>query len=143
MKILAVDPGVATGWAEWDAGRVTRTGILQQQEFCTFAADWIWLSHVEDVVVCESYQITAGTTKMTFQPASLEIIGTLRWLCGVHHLKFELSPPAAKRFMPDGKLRALGWYVRGSEGHDNDALRHLGVYLGKQNNQEVLRARSS
>lgn len=141
--VLAVDPGVATGWALWHDGRMS-TGIDDDQvRFCDFA--WRWVRMVGDgecgVIVCESYRITAGTAKMTFQPASLEIIGFLRWLAAFEGFRFILQAPADKRFMPDRKLRSLGWFVSGSAGHDNDALRHLGIYLAKiEHNEAVLRA---
>lgn len=147
-RVLAVDPGVATGWAQRlpnlaaPGHREISSGIIDDQlEFCDFAYDWAWGAVPGDVIVCESYVITASTGKYTFQPASLEIIGVLRWVAHRNDLLFVLQAPAKKRFMPDSKLRSLGWWVRGSEGHDNDALRHLGVYLAeRERNEEVLRA---
>jgi hypothetical protein len=142
--ILAVDPGVTTGLAVWTAGEVTITEEYHQIDFCDFA-DFIlrtWHSGaIEGVIVCEAYRITQETMRKTRQTASLEIIGALRWMAAKYGHEFVLQGASeAKRFMTDAKLVHLGWYRRGTLGHVNDALRHLGLYLAKQGNQEVLSA---
>lgn len=138
QRILAVDPGVATGWAILDEDLAF--GIDNDQVlFCDWVNDF---SANFSVIVCESFRINASTVKMSAQPASLEIIGFLRWLAYSRAIPFILQEPAEKKFMPDGKLKALGWYQAGP-GHDNDALRHLGIYLAKvEKNTEVLSARA-
>ena len=134
-SIFVVDPGVATGWVEW-RDHIIDSGELGQRDFLLLAERYIY----DCVVVCESFKVMQSTLKKTFQPASLEIIGALRWFCWEADVPFILQPPSDKTFMPDSKLRALGWWLPG-EGHARDAARHLGVYLAKhEKNKEVLRA---
>lgn len=141
-RVLACDPGVASGWAIRDLDDTVRWGTEEQIEMCDLARAWAWVAAPGDVIVCEAYRITGSTTKMTFQPASLEIIGVLRWIAARNELKFILQVPAEKKFMPDDTLRQLGWWTPGSAGHDHDALRHLGVYMAKHERDErILRAR--
>jgi hypothetical protein len=142
--ILAVDPGVTSGAVTWYGDAIGYGDEYQQIDLCDYA-DFVLRSwhtaDIEAVVVCEAYRITQETMRKTRQTASLEIIGALRWLAAKYGHEFVLQGASeAKRFMTDAKLRHLGWYCCGTLGHMIDALRHLGLYLAKQGNQEVLSA---
>lgn len=135
--ILAIDPGVASGYAIWE-GKIdsVKFGVLPQMEICKLAFDVV---EYGAEVVCESFRINAQTHKKSFQPASLEIIGALRYLCFETNNFFTLQSPAeAKGFMGDSKIKSLGWWHPENGGHSTDAARHLGLYLCKQGNREIL-----
>ena len=133
--IIAVDPGKVTGIACWFDEQMT-----SWQEPTWYAVDRIWnalegngLGPV-DVVVCESYTITESTLRKTREPYSLESIGALRWMSNRHSVEFLLQAPAdAMGFMTDDKLRMMGWYRSSIGGHANDAARHLGLYIARNN----------
>lgn len=132
--IIAVDPGKVTGIATWAGGEFN-----SWQEPTWFAVDRIWakLERLPDnavvEIVCESYTITASTLRKTRQNYSLESIGALRWMSNTHGVEFVLQAPAdAMGFMTDDKLRMLGWYRPSIGGHANDAARHLGLRLARE-----------
>jgi hypothetical protein len=148
LRVLALDPGVTTGWAYYDAEveALRRLPLVGQERDQIDACDLI-ASYLDNdkrplsAVICESYRITQQTLKVTRQSASLEIIGVARWLSAGAHVDFVLqSPGDAKRFMTDAKLKSLGWWRSSSQDHAHDALRHLGLYLAKQGSEEILRA---
>lgn len=125
VKFLAVDPGKVSGWAAWDhQGFVS--GEFECQELLDFAWSMISGPFPPDLVVCESFIITAQTLKKTRgENWSLESVGALRWMCRQHQVSFKLQSPAdAKSFVNNDRLKAVGWYKPGL-GHDNDAARHL------------------
>lgn len=146
MRVLAVDPGGTTGWAICDEDHLDLVATGQERDqfaFCRMAdrhAEGLFAAPV-DVIVCESYTVTPRTIKLTREYSALEIIGTLRYIAGMHGKRFKLQPPAsAKNFMTNDRLRSLGWW-RPGEDHARDALRHLGLFLAEErNNQAVLSA---
>ena len=136
--VLAVDPGLTTGWATWhygEPGYFTQTE--GQMEFLDQAVQILDIYQPE--VVCEAYIITGETAKKSRQYEPLEIIGALRWECHRRGLPFKLQTPAqAKGFATDDKLKALGWYNASKGGHSNDAARHLLTYMVTQRKDEEL-----
>ena len=131
--VMAVDPGKITGWlvyqqlqvveAEDLALKVVQWGEDDQQRFCELAEQWVDRTSIP--VVCERWDHRPGVR--TFEPYSLEIIGTLRYLTGFDKRRFYLqSPGDAKEFGTATKLapyRAQG-FGKGGAGHALDALRH-------------------
>ena len=85
-------------------------------------------------IVCESFIINARTARVTQAPWSLEIIGCIRYLsqkfCGKDLVM--QTPSEAKSFSSNDKLKKIGWFQRGTAGHDNDASRHLLLYAARQ-----------
>ena len=127
--IIAVDPGLTTGWAalypdgEFRSGETkgsypflrTVHGLLSAGAF-----DW----HV----VVERYTITPETIKKSRQTEALEIIGALKFFTQHYGAGFSMQSPAeAKSFATDAKLRRVRWFQQGL-GHANDASRHLLCY---------------
>lgn len=127
--VIAVDPGLTTGWAvlypdgEFRSGETkgsfaflkTVYGLLRDRAF-----DW----HI----VCERYTITPETIKKSRQTDALEIIGTLKFLTTYYDAGWSMQNPSeAKNFATDAKLRRVRWYRQGL-GHANDASRHLLCY---------------
>jgi len=143
--IIAVDPGVVTGVATWDHEFETFASSQEEAYGALVRIDnalRIGTPPVE-TVVCEAYTITAATLRKTRQPASLESIGALRYLCRRSSVEFVLQTPAdAKRFAGApryDKLRRAGWYFPTPGGHANDAAAHLLTYLAN-NEPQTFRA---
>ncbi len=127
MKIFSVDPGMGTGWAFWDDGLLASFGETDHEQFSKDIDQWFARL---DVVVCEDYIITPQTLKKTRQLYSLHLIGFFKYLCRIMDIPFILQTPAeAKSFSTNDKLKALGWYFPTPDGHQNDAIRHLMLYL--------------
>jgi hypothetical protein len=122
--ILAIDPGLCSGWA-----------ILHPLGFLSGEIDGGYIPLVDetnekldmfDLVVVEEYVVDSGTSKKTRSYEAFYAIGTLQWLCHVNNIPFVISPRTAKSFDKNGdKLKRLGWWRPGHGGHANDAARHL------------------
>ena len=137
MRVLAVDPGGTTGFALYDGGAQYEvhdawdktgqmTALMQVESFLKGSG--------LDVLVCESFVISMGTMKKTREGSNtaIEIIGALRWLTWKHEVKFVTQSPAdAASFMTPEKLRALGWWTKGSD-HARSASKHLALYLVRE-----------
>lgn len=134
-KIIALDPGVVSGFCvvlftDMDAS-VDCMGEMPQFEMCRWLEGQLKGGDV-DTVVCESFTITQRTLKVGRQPASLEIIGTARYLCEKYGALFVLQTPAdAKRFATDKRIKAANLWKATSGGHANDAGRHMLLRLAK------------
>jgi hypothetical protein len=131
--VMAVDPGKLTGWLVYQplpvagpsdmALDIVDWGEDSQQSFCEIAEKWVDKTSIP--VVCERWDYRPGVR--TFQPYSLEIIGTLRYLTGFNPRRFHLQGPAsAKEFGTHAKLHPYIWagFGKGGAGHAVDALRH-------------------
>src|SRR6185436_6866635 len=130
--IVAVDPGLMTGIAWYNAGDVG-TQQLDVESFYAFVDAWR-----DDVtqVVCEAYMISPDTLRKTRQLWSLELIGLLRFKCWQLKIPFELQQASsAKKFCSNDLLKQFGFYRPGQD-HANDALRHLCIYLVKHGSLE-------
>lgn len=79
------------------------------------------------ILVCEDF-VPRGQA-LTWQPASLHIIGYLMGEADFYGWEFRLQTPAqAKGFATNEKLKRAAWWVPGQD-HARDALRHLLTYL--------------
>jgi len=133
-RIIAIDPGAVTGWAEFREGRPLRTleiaGRHSVYEEFIWGTEESWYIRGDTEVVCEDYIISARTVKVTPQKDPLYIIGWLEGECHRCNIPFTLQTPSqAKSFATDDKLKYLGWYTPTKDGHANDASRHLLTYL--------------
>jgi len=139
--ILAVDPGVMTGWAYLDPNDVEwKAPVCGQSEQAAFTSMVRSYENTWEAIVVERYTITQETLRKSRQPASLEIIGFLRAEAQWLDIPFVLQTPAdAKRFASDEKLAAAGWLQPKKDDHANDALRHLLLYCVKMRLMEVPR----
>lgn len=136
--LLAVDPGMMTGWAALIDGEFT-SGEMSMDDFLDWGRHDFALENpngsgeeTPSEIVSESYIITQSTLrKSRGENWSLEQIGVLRFLAGSWRIPFSTqSPSDAKSFSGDDKLKKLEWYARG-KGHANDAARHLLLYCIK------------
>lgn len=134
MRVLAVDPGLRSGWALWCPDALDppwEARVYDPMPLLAFTEQE--LDHGLNLVVCEAYRITAATAQKSQQHWSLELIGALRWLAYKAGVEFVLQTPAeAKSFVPDQRLRDLGMWTPGKEDHARDATRHLVLALAKR-----------
>jgi hypothetical protein len=141
--ILAVDPGLTTGWATIDAPNHPefQSGMIQgRYAFYDWLygqfSSWTHASLQEQSIqpltlVVEKFTITEATAKKSPQPDPLYIIGHLDAIAHRDALEMVFQLPSqAMSFATNDKLKAVGWYKPG-KGHDNDAARHLMLYAVK------------
>jgi hypothetical protein len=130
--ILAVDPGKTTGFVMYTSGAFF-WGQESMMEFLRRADDYLY-DNVAVEVVCEKFQIGPSTlSKARDAHWAMKQIGILEYWCETRGHTFTLQTPSeAKSFATDAKLKTLGWYTPTKGGHANDALRHLLVYMVKQ-----------
>lgn len=84
-------------------------------------------------IVYETFKITTNTGKLNDVDWSLEHIGLMKytaWYCGLK--TYQQMPSTAKNFSDNKRLKALGLWHRGGEGHALDACRHLVLHLVQQ-----------
>lgn len=130
MNILAIDPGKACGITTF-INEEHKSWVLPWQETMETAFDYISNKKIE-MIICESYIITAGTLRKGRgnENWSMEGIGFLRGVCGMFDVPFVLqSPSEAKSFSTDQKLKNLGFWNPEKGGHACDSSRHLLVWL--------------
>lgn len=139
MRIIAMDPGGATGLAFYQTG-VDWFRSCEMQGFDDVARE---LQNCgADVFVVEGFKITARTHKLdqgAFEQ-TLDLIGACRAAALHSGAKFVRQYNTDKAFGTNDKLHKLGWWSVGSEGHDNDAARHLLKYLASVRYTPILQA---
>lgn len=138
MRVLAVDPGQATGLALYEA---CGQGLALPERFEAWvcndpmaAIDRVRLETVEglDAVVVEGFTISGPRARDA--NLTIEIIGALRWICHKRDVPFVVQQPGeGQRFAGPKweKLRRLGWYRSGPD-HARSAAAHLLLYLVKE-----------
>jgi hypothetical protein len=134
--LLAIDPGKATGIAFFskEDGQdpvLIESGEYQQDEYAKpirQALAHSLMSNQPLEIVCERFTINAQTVKNSQAPYSLEQIGILKQCLmdmgrSADDIYFQ-SPADAKSMFDNPKLKKLGYWHRGGEGHALDAIRH-------------------
>lgn len=144
-RVVAIDPGKLTGVAfmlrkgdevsllgsfEWDEDEVI-PGVRP------FIQDWRPLQKGAFPlrVVIEKFTITVETAKKSQAPFSLEVIGAVKQVC--RDAEYPVSaiawqkPSEAKESFPNAKLKRVGLWHKGGEGHALDAIRHGALYLAR------------
>jgi hypothetical protein len=123
--LLAVDPGLTTGWATVNL-ELGMSSVSAGQTPVDPFLDWTaTLPLSSGLLIVERFTITQQTAKKSQQTDALEIIGVLKFLARRGGAQFELQTPAqAKKFCSDAQLRKLGLWKPGQD-HARDALRHL------------------
>lgn len=136
MKILAIDPGKATGLV-WGTPREYVHDIIGFPEIYEELDNLIKTGKF-DTVVIENFLISSQTGKKTQAPWSLKIIGAVEYMCIREGVEMVLQTPSeAKSFVDDKKLRMHEMWFPG-EGHDRDAARHFLLWHYKNRTPEVL-----
>lgn len=126
--ILAVDPGLTTGWAALYPDGEFRSGETKGPYEFLFDVQRLIQGPFPWEMVVERYVITPETVKKSRQYEPIEIIGALKFFSRHYEVPLALQTPAdAKAFSTDKKLKAMRWF-RPALGHANDAARHLLCY---------------
>lgn len=141
--ILSVDPGKASGICLFafdgeSEPEMLWSGEYQQNEYAKPIREAIGMAFMGDVkleIVCERFTINAQTVKNSQAPYSLEQIGILKQCMmdiGIDPESIIFQSPAdAKAMFTNEKLKKLGYWHRGGEGHALDSIRHALLRLVK------------
>lgn len=135
MRLLAVDPGLLSGYAHFDYTddvlELVETAELNWHELGEKLEAELSVDPANTAVAIERFIISGRTVKNTQSPWSLECIGMTQWLCYRHGAAdFVLqNVNEAKNTFPNERLRHLGYWHRGGKGHALDAIRHSLLYL--------------
>lgn len=137
--IYAVDPGLASGLALLHVPDGADPILLGSYEMDPDQTeDFTQLVCVQykdhDLrVVMERFTITAETGKKSQASWSLQLIGSINYICRINGItEPTLQTPAdAKSFAPNPRLKSLGLWHRGGHGHALDAIRHAVLYAVK------------
>lgn len=138
--LLGIDPGKATGVCLIDlTDSVNPKPVWSYEwsvnEFYTMIEPVIATDGVELFIACEDFRITAATAKLTEAPWSLNLIGVVQFLGLKYNRKVSLQLPSEKPFATNDRLRMVGFWHKGGEGHANDAYRHAMIWLVKNNRE--------
>ena len=122
MKVLAIDPGKANGWAVLEDGRLLDSGVADQEQLYSMLE-----GQDVDHVVYESYRLYATHSRQMIGDEFLtpQIIGVIQYICNKRGMTFSEQPATTKKFHSDAKLKEMGLYV--PIDHRRDAIRH-GLY---------------
>jgi hypothetical protein len=125
VRIVALDPGITTGWATWNDGLPRLVDTLQYRDSLQFIWHKLQLDS-PNVIVCENFTYQQRT-KVELYP--VEVIGVVKLFAQINDIPVYFQTPAqAKKFWTDDKLRVLGFYSP-AQPHGMDAVRHLLYHL--------------
>lgn len=139
--LVAIDPGKASGFAvldytELDNIEILYSAELEQFEVSEYVENLLEMNAATDKpdsidIVMEKFTVTPQTGKNSnAENWSSEIIGSIRYMAHKHGVPFtEQTPARAKSFVPNERMKAVGIWHTGGEGHAKDALRHAVLYL--------------
>lgn len=135
--LLAIDPGLSTGIALLNMDDSENPEVVFSHEWTVEEFYQNIETLIEDLgpeVVCEKFIITVQTAKLSQAPWSLELIGITKYLSWKYNCRLTLQKPDEKSFAPNdkvgnAKLKRVGFWHKGGEGHANDAFRHAMVYI--------------
>lgn len=135
--LFAVDPGLLTGAVLLDFTGVATNDIaklgaweLNVDQYFDVAEAVISGLGPSVEVVMEAFHITKRTSDLSEAPWSLELIGATKFLVRrFGAADFSLQSPGEKPFADNKKLRHVGFWHVGGEGHANDAYRHAMIYI--------------
>lgn len=130
--LIAIDPGLLTGLVvvNKDTAEVLFSGELSEFEVSDKVETLLGV-HSDVSIVMEKFTINANTHKKSAQPTALYLIGAIRYIYQKHTGKIVAlqTPGDAKSFSTNDKLKAIGFWHKGGEGHANDAFRHALLYM--------------
>jgi hypothetical protein len=126
---MILDPGKLTGWAVLLDGAMFASGEASFQDTGVIIQNFL-NQRGECFIGWERFDITPHTYQQKGSQEAIEVTGMIRWLAlqGGATLITPMSRQI-KNQIPDGMLRATGWYRPGHGGHANDAARLMTVWL--------------
>lgn len=140
MNVIGIDPGLTTGIALWNGEQqdVTLQAFLHHSEAVPFVWQQIYTSVSQPLtVVAERFDVGVGTTRKTWQPEALYVIGAVLHMANQYHVPFESQSRAdAKHFADDQKLSQLG--LRVGNVHARDATRQVILWLSRKSQPEFV-----
>ena len=145
-RVLAIDPGKATGlaWLRQEGGLIVLDNSFEAQPdeviemIRPTLADWKPAEEGQPPmrIVMERFTINAMTAQKSQEASwALETIGAVKQ--AARDAEYPLpaicwqKPAEAKTAFTNDKLKNLGLWHRGGEGHALDAIRHGALYLAK------------
>lgn len=144
-RVLAIDPGKTTGlaWLNQEGGRITLENSYEanSDEIIEMIRPTLagWKPSDGEAplrLVVERFTITAMTAQKSQEASwALETIGAVKQ--AARDAEYPLlaicwqKPSEAKTAFTNDKLKTLGLWHRGGEGHALDAIRHGALYLAK------------
>lgn len=126
--VVGVDPGKTCGVAVFDlATSRLSVSLLAPLDACDAVDRLVESAAAASLVACEPYVFTTSTARKTFQPDALEVLGTLRWICRRHGVRFDetQSPASAAKIANRDLLRRIGWHRPGPDHQDRAAAQVL------------------
>ena len=153
MRVIAIDPGVDTGWAygtiEDGAVDIKRHGWDPWRAFCLRFYDRMQNFDQEgcDVIVMEDWRLTkrGPATLLGSDLPSSQALGAIRLAYDLarragHRVQLVTQMPATKNVV-DGWMGGTGYLPSSDVDHNRDAVRHFWYYaLNPKNKTGVTRA---
>lgn len=145
-RVIAIDPGKLTGvaWLRQEGKKIYLDNSYEADAdeliplLRPYLADWKPTEEGQQPlrVVMERFTINAGTTQKSQEASwALRTIGAVEQ--ALRDVDYPLpaiawqKPAEAKTAFTNDKLKSLGLWHRGGEGHALDAIRHGTLYLAK------------
>lgn len=142
MNVVALDPGITTGYATGIIDDVTCVmSVLTGEDKWSHRELWDFLMNAKPAfIISERFEFRHGIGRHKHKGGQHGLEMYSRELIGVCELYSDLHPPCETRLQPamkgtggnyfsDDKLKKLGLFKSG-KGHANDAARHL-LYWAK------------
>ena len=125
--LLALDPGLTTGYSIFSSGEMLTNGIIDWKDLNTGFLSLIHLLQLfnPNVVVCEDYRLYANkvNAQLGSQIPTIKIIGAIEMLCIQNGITlFKMMASQAKGFATNDKLKEWGYYKKVNR-HSRDSIR--------------------
>lgn len=142
--ILAIDPGLTTGWAQItysddDPGHLLDGGEIRDKNSSVAVGAWFDRFEAQDLVVMEGWEYRKNKFSVDANLACGPI-GVVRWLCYVKGIDLVIARPIDRSVVTDEMLRANGDWYSGGRGHAREATRHGIAYLLRHNHLPTMNA---
>lgn len=140
-KLLAIDPGLMTGTFHADITDLDNPVKLDALEldpdgFYEFIEAAMADPELTQVVI-EQFDVTKETLETAFYPHSLWFIGVTLFLGHKYDVPVHVQSRTVKPFSTNDRLRKVGFWHVGGDGHANDAARHAMVWIAEKNRKWV------
>lgn len=126
ISVIALDPGVTTGWAYWSENLDLKGRPIVGQVVGMMSVWELLMAQTASVVVCEGFYYQRRDKVVL---TSKEVIGIVKLWCHQFDKEYvEQTPSMGKKFWSVDKVKKLGLWVP-RQVHAMDALRHLLYYM--------------